>query len=64
MGRSTNGRPISSWEGSWAEHMCYGAGRRAFFLGVRYDDNPYAEANARLAWSKGHNDARVQCSLH
>jgi hypothetical protein len=60
MGLSTNGKPISRWEGSWAERTIYAAGRRAFLAGVRYEDNPQAERCARLAWSKGFNDQRVQ----
>lgn len=60
MGLSTTGRPITRWEGSWAERTIYAAGRLAFTAGVRYEDNPHRDPASRLAWSKGHNDQRAQ----
>ncbi|QWY83116.1 hypothetical protein [Rhizobium phage RHph_X66] len=58
MGLSTKG-PISKWEGSWAQRSIREAGARAYAAGVPYHANPYDHSANRLAWSEGHNNARI-----
>lgn len=62
MGLSTKG-PITKWEGSWAHQMILDRGARAFASGIPYSANPYDDGPNRLAWSQGHNNARVSAIM-
>ncbi len=38
-------------------------GATAAYWGKPYDDNPHTDAQLKLAWSQGHNGARVRMAI-
>jgi hypothetical protein len=42
------------------EKSAFEAGKKAFRSGKKYGDNPYTDPKQKLAWSKGHNQAKAR----